>query len=129
MDLVISVLSGAFLFSGAFFVLAAGVGVLRLPDVFSRLHAAGMKDTMGSALTLIGLMFLGGLSLVTVKLILIWILLWFTCSVATHSVARAAFLGGVRPVLAGHQNEAAAAPSPPQSAVNGLDSPEMEPSD
>ncbi len=59
-----------------------------------------MKDTMGSALTLIGLMLLGGFSLVTLKLLLIWILLWFTCSVATHSVARAAFLGGVRPVLA-----------------------------
>lgn len=100
MDVVIAVLSGAFLLGGAVFNLAAGVGVLRLPDVFTRLHASGMKDTMGSALTLIGLMLLAGLSLVTVKLIIIWALLWLTCSVSTHAVARAAFLGGVRPVLA-----------------------------
>jgi multicomponent Na+:H+ antiporter subunit G len=114
LDLVISLGSDVFLGAGAFFILAAGIGVLRLPDVFARLHAAGMKDTMGSALTLIGLMLLGGLSLVTVKLILIWALLWFTCSVATHSVARAAFLGGVRPVLAGSLRageESSAAPA------------------
>jgi multicomponent Na+:H+ antiporter subunit G len=99
-ELVIQVVSGVFLLGGAVFNLAAGVGVLRLPDVFTRLHASGMKDTMGSALTLVGLMFLAGFSLVTVKLIIIWALLWLTCSVATHAVARAAFLGGVRPVLA-----------------------------
>ncbi len=110
MDVVISFASGMLLLGGAFFIFAAGVGVLRLPDVFSRLHAAGMKDTMGSALTLIGLMLLGGFSLVTVKLFLIWVLLWFTCSVSTHSVARAAFLGGVRPVLAGHSDDAVGAP-------------------
>lgn len=100
MELVITLISGLFLLGGAVFNVAAGVGVLRLPDVFTRLHASGMKDTMGSALTLIGLMFLAGFSLVTVKLIIIWALLWLTCSVSTHAVARAAFLGGVRPVLA-----------------------------
>lgn len=100
MEVVITALSGLLLLGGAFFNVAAAIGVIRLPDVFSRLHAAGMKDTMGSALTLVGLALLGGFSLVTFKLILIWGLLWLTCSVATHSVARAAILGGARPLLA-----------------------------
>lgn len=112
MDLVAAVVSGVLLVAGAFFNIAAGIGVLRLPDVFTRLHAAGMKDTMGSGFTLVGLAILGGFSLVTVKLIIIWALLWLTCSVATHSVARAAFLGGVRPVLAEAERVGAAAESP-----------------
>lgn len=100
MELVAGIVSGVFLVAGAFFNIAAGIGVLRLPDVFTRLHAAGMKDTMGSGFTLVGLAILGGFSLVTVKLIIVWALLWLTCSVATHSVARAAFLGGTEPILA-----------------------------
>lgn len=101
MDLVIAVLSGVFLVAGAFFIVVGGIGVLRLPDVFTRMHAAGIKDTMGSALTLVGLMLLGGFSLVTAKLFIIWGLLWLTCSVSSHAVARAALRGGVRPLLAG----------------------------
>lgn len=80
-------------------MLVAGVGVLRLPDVFTRIHAAGIKDTLGAALTLIGLMFYGGLTLVTVKLIFIWAFLWFTSPVSSHSVARAALLGGEKPII------------------------------
>lgn len=99
MELVIEVLSWIFLLSGAFFMLVAGIGVLRMPDVFTRIHAAGIKDTLGAALTLVGLMLHGGLSLITVKLVFIWVFLWFTSPVSSHSVARAALLGGVRPIL------------------------------
>jgi len=104
-ELVIVVLSWILLLSGSFFMVVAGVGVLRMPDVFTRLHAAGIKDTLGAGLTLVGLMLYGGLSLVTVKLLLIWLFLWFTSPVASHSVARAAILGGVRPILAGAGDE------------------------
>jgi len=104
-ELVIVVLSWILLLSGSFFMVVAGVGVLRMPDVFTRLHAAGIKDTLGAGLTLVGLMLYGGLSLVTVKLLLIWLFLWFTSPVASHSVARAAILGGIRPILAGAGDE------------------------
>lgn len=109
MELLIEVLSWFFLGTGAFFMLVAGIGVLRMPDVFTRLHAAGVKDTLGAALTLIGLMLHGGFTLVTVKLILIWVFLWFTSPVSSHSVARAALLGGVRPILGRDGKVAAAA--------------------
>lgn len=98
--MVIDLLSWFFLLSGAFFMVTAGIGILRLPDVFTRMHAAGMKDTMGTALTVIGLMLQAGLSLVSVKLLLIWAFLWFTSPVAGHATARAARLSGIRPVLA-----------------------------
>jgi multicomponent Na+:H+ antiporter subunit G len=104
---VVDVLSWIFLVAGAFFMLVAGIGVLRMPDVYTRIHAAGIKDTLGAALTLIGLMLQAGLTLVAVKLVLIWAFLWFTSPVASHSVARAALLGGVRPIL--HSKDGAAA--------------------
>jgi multicomponent Na+:H+ antiporter subunit G len=109
-ELVIGVVGGIVLMAGSFFMLVAGVGVLRMPDVFTRLHAAGIKDTLGAGLTLVGLMVFAGFSLVTVKLLLIWLFLWFTSPVASHSVARAAILGGVRPILArpGEEREVAA---------------------
>ena len=100
MDVVIDALSWVLLAGGGFFMLVAGVGVLRLPDVFTRLHAAGIKDTLGAALTLIGLMLQAGFTLVAVKLLLIWAFLWFTSPVASHAVARAALHAGLQPVFA-----------------------------
>jgi multicomponent Na+:H+ antiporter subunit G len=97
--MVIDVLSWAFLVAGGFFMVVAGIGVLRLPDLFTRVHAAGVKDTLGAALTLIGLMLQAGFTLVTVKLVLIWLFLWFTSPVAGHAVARAALSAGLRPIL------------------------------
>ncbi|MEX2571881.1 MAG: monovalent cation/H(+) antiporter subunit G [Gemmatimonadota bacterium] len=122
MDLVIDGLSWIFLVSGAFFMLVSGVGVLRMPDVFTRAHAAGVKDTMGAALTLLGLILQAGLTLVTVKLIFIWLFLWFTSPVASHSVARAAVLGGIRPILgrngaSGSDGEAGTAPGAPEATA------------
>lgn len=108
MDLVIDVLSAALILSGAFFIVVAGIGMIRLPDVFTRMHAAGIKDTLGAALTLVGLMLQSGFSLVTVKLLLIWGFLWLTSPVAGHSVARAALLGGIQPII-GRRGSAASA--------------------
>jgi multicomponent Na+:H+ antiporter subunit G len=116
-DVVIDVLSWICLLAGAFFMLVAGIGVLRMPDVFTRIHAAGVKDTMGAALTLIGLMLQAGLTLVAVKLALIWAFLWFTSPVASHSVARAALIGGVRPIL--HTRNGQAVASAAESARIG----------
>jgi multicomponent Na+:H+ antiporter subunit G len=99
MELVTTALSWVLLASGAFFIVASGIGVLRMPDVYTRLHAAGMKDTLGAALTLAGLSLHSGISLVTVKLLLIWLFLWFTSPVASHSTARAALKAGIQPLL------------------------------
>lgn len=98
MELILDVLSWILILGGGFFAVSGGIGVLRLPDVFSRLHASGMTDTMGAGLILTGLMLQSGLSLVTVKLLLVLFFLWFTSPIATHAVARAALHVGIRPV-------------------------------
>ncbi len=102
MGAIVDVLSWLCLLGGGFFVLAGGIGVVRLPDVYTRAHAAGMTDTLGAGLILIGLMLQGGFTLITVKLILILIFVLYTSPAATHALARACLNGGIRP-LAEHE--------------------------
>ncbi len=101
MTSVPDLLSWACLIAGSFFCLVGGIGLLRLPDFYSRMHGSGITDTLGAALVLIGLMIQGGLTLVTVKLIMILILLLSTSPTATHAIAKAAFTAGVEPQLDG----------------------------
>ena len=78
-------------------LLIGGLGLLRLPDVFARMHGAGMVDTLGLALILLGLMVQAGFSLVTVKLILIMGFVLYTSPTTTHALARACLYGGQKP--------------------------------
>ena len=98
MEVVFDGLSWALLMAGCFFIITGGVGLLRLPDVYSRMHAAGVTDTIGVGLFLGGLMIQGGLSTVTVKLVLILIFILFTSPTATYALANALYGGGVKPV-------------------------------
>ena len=97
MALVLDLISWVFLLAGSFFAITGGIGVIRMPDVFTRLHAAGVTDTAGAGFILMGLMFQGGLTLVTVRLILILGFLWFSSPVSTYALARAALAGGEEP--------------------------------
>ncbi len=89
MDMLADVASWALIAVGTFFLLTGAIGILRLPDVFTRMHAAGMTDTMGAGLVLAGLCFQVEAGLVTVRLVLVILFLWFTSPVATHALARA----------------------------------------
>ena len=100
MSTVADVLSWGFLLSGSFFAVAGGIGVIRMPDLFTRLHAAGVTDTGGAGLVLVGLMLQSGLSLVTLKLLLILGFLWFSSPVSTYALARAALASGEEPFWA-----------------------------
>ncbi len=97
MDQVLSVLTWLLLLSGGFFLLTGAIGMVRLPDVFTRMHAAGMADTMGAGLILAGLCVHSGVNLVTVRLLLVLAFVWFTSPIATHALAKAALSGGARP--------------------------------
>ncbi|MAP51626.1 MAG: cation:proton antiporter, partial [Rhodospirillaceae bacterium] len=98
-ELVLDLISAGLLAAGSIFVLIGGFGLIRLPDFYTRLHAAGITDTLGAELILLGLMFQAGLSLVTVKLILISLFIFFTSPTATHAVANAARVMGLKPML------------------------------
>ena len=93
---IVTVLS---LSGGLFFVLAGTVGVIRLPDFYTRLHAAGMTDTLGAELILFALMLQSNSWQVIVKLLLVAFFLFVTSPTATHAVAHAAYKAGEKPKL------------------------------
>lgn len=99
MGMILDIGSWILLMSGAVFSILGGVGVLRMPDVYTRMHAASLADTAGMTLILGGLMLQAGLSLITAKLILIVLFLLITSPTAAHALARAALHDGVRPLL------------------------------
>jgi multicomponent Na+:H+ antiporter subunit G len=83
-------------------------GLLKLPELFARMHAAGMVDTLGLGLIMIGLIVQAGFSLVSFKLFLIVVFVLYTGPAVTHALARAALSVGVTPVL--HDRERDDAP-------------------
>jgi len=99
MDTVLDVLSWIFLLGGAIFLLVGAIGALRFPDFYTRLHAVSVCDTMGAGLVLVGLMLQGGLSLVTVKLLLMFYFMMFTGPTAVHALAEAAMQSELKPVV------------------------------
>jgi len=97
--LVAEVLSWAFIVTGSVFVLIGGIGLIRLPDFYTRIHAAGITDTMGAWLILIGLIFSAGWTLITAKLLMLLFFLAATSPLASHALAKAAFLRGLEPMI------------------------------
>ena len=110
MSLVVEILSWALLVTGATFMLLSALGMIRLPDFFTRLHGASLADTGGAALMLLGMMLQAGFTLVTDKLVLIGVFLFFTSPTATHAVAHAALIGGLSPDKPGENQKSDDAP-------------------
>lgn len=100
-DTVIHILSWAALVGGGFFYVVGAVGLNRMPDIFTRMHAVSVSETLGVGLLIIGMMLQAGLTLITVKLLIILLVMWTTGAVATHALARAALHDGEKPVLIG----------------------------
>ncbi|MDA8743444.1 monovalent cation/H(+) antiporter subunit G [Rubripirellula amarantea] len=94
------ILGGGLLIAGSVFSIIGGIGICRLPDFYSRMHGAGITDTMGAGLILIGLVFKAGLiSLVAFKLLVILFFLLVTSPSACHALAHSAIASGLRPQL------------------------------
>jgi len=91
--------SWALIAAGSAFAVIGALGLLRMPDFFTRVHAASVTDTLGAALLLAGMMLQAGLSLVAVKLAIIGVLVFFTSPTATHALVKAALERGVAPLL------------------------------
>ena len=100
MALLLDVLSWVLLSLGGLFVFIGGVGALRMPDLFTRMHAASLTDTTGAALIIIGIILQAGASLASIKLAMILVFLLLTSPTATNALASAALLAGVRPGVA-----------------------------
>lgn len=98
-ELVLDIVSVAALLAGVIFVLAGAIGVLRLPDFYTRMHAAGVTDTLGAELIVFGLILQAGFSALSLKLALIGVFVFLTSPTATHAVANAAYRAGLKPML------------------------------
>ena len=100
MSTLVDVLSWIFLLAGGAFCVVGALGLVRMPDFYTRVHAAGITDTAGAGLMLLGMMLQAGLSLIAVKLVMIGLLIFFTSPTATHALAKAARERGLEPLLA-----------------------------
>lgn len=96
---VADIASWVLIVAGSFFILVGAFGMVRMPDVFTRMHAASVIDTLGAGLVLIGLMVQAGWGQVSLKLLFILALFFFTGPVVTHALAQAALHAGVKPQL------------------------------
>ena len=97
MSLLLEILSWILLSAGGVFVLVGGIGALRMPNLYTRMHAASVTDTMGAVLVIAGVMLQAGLSLVTIKLAAILLFLLITGPTASYALASAALLAGIKP--------------------------------
>jgi multicomponent Na+:H+ antiporter subunit G len=90
--------SWVLILAGGAFCLVGALGILRMPDFYTRVHAASVTDVVGSFAILLGLALQAGLSLVAVKLGFIALLIFFTSPAATHALVKAALERGVEPL-------------------------------
>jgi multicomponent Na+:H+ antiporter subunit G len=94
--------SWLFLVAGGTFVFAGGLGALRMPDFYTRLHAASLTDSMGTILIIVGIVLQAGLSLAAVKLLAILVFLLLTSPTAAYALANAAHFSGLKPMTEGN---------------------------
>ncbi len=109
MTVWLDLLSWVCLVAGGLFCIIGGVGLLRMPDFYTRMHAASVIETLGAGLILLGLLLQAGFTLVAVKLLMVGLLIFFASPTATHAIARAAMARGLKPLLA-DQGEASSKP-------------------
>ena len=111
-EILLAIVVWAFLLSGSFFAIVGGIGIVRLPEFFSRLHGGGITDTLGAGLILVGLLIhgLGGIFtepdgelmghlLTAFKLLMILFFLTVTSPTSCHALAKSALTQGLKPVL------------------------------
>ncbi len=97
MAMFIDITSWIMMSLGGLFVFIGGVGVLRMPNLYTRMHAASLTDTIGAILIIAGIMLQAGISLATIKLAAILLFLLLTSPTASNALASAALLAGLRP--------------------------------
>ncbi|MBL4907543.1 MAG: monovalent cation/H(+) antiporter subunit G [Sneathiella sp.] len=106
MDLLLDIGTWILLLAACIFLLITGLGMLRLPDLYTRIHAGGMADTLATFLVCLGLALQSGLTLTTIKLLFIVAFVFFTSPTSTYALAQASFVAGLKPKLDGFNKTA-----------------------
>jgi len=97
MTMAVDILSWIMLTAGGVFVFIGGLGALRMPNLYTRMHAASLTDTMAAVLILGGIMLQAGATLASIKLAAILLFLLITSPTASNALASAAILSGLQP--------------------------------
>ncbi|RLI91661.1 MAG: hypothetical protein DRO89_03530 [Candidatus Altiarchaeales archaeon] len=97
LNTILELVTIGFLLTGTFFFITATLGLLRFPDLFTRLHATGKGDTLGASLTLIGLALHAGLTPESIKILITLVFILATSPVAAHAICRAIYVKGAKP--------------------------------
>ena len=113
METVVDLASGVCLFLGSFLCLSGGLGIIRFPDFYTRMHAVGVTDTLGAGMILIGLILQNPEGLVVLKLLFILVMTIFISPVASHALAKAAFRNDLVPLSDNNENKGGAESSIP----------------
>ena len=95
LDAVVSILAAALMLGGGFFLAVGSLGIVRLPDFYTRMHAQGKADTLGGMLLIAGLALHCGLQISTLKLLLLLVFIVVANPTATHALSRAAYRSGL----------------------------------
>jgi multicomponent Na+:H+ antiporter subunit G len=105
---------------GSFFTLTGAFGLVRMPEVFTRMHAASVVDTLGVGFLILGMGLQAGFGLITLKLMFLLALFFFTGPVVTHALAQACLHENVQPVLTEDRRRLRRAhPAPAADAADG----------
>ncbi len=91
-----TIIAGVLIFTGAFLIVIAAIGLVRFPDFYSRIHPSGKCDTLGQGLIFMGLIVYEGFTLVSVKMLLIIVFIFVANPTATYALAKAAHLAGLK---------------------------------
>lgn len=105
MQMLVDILSWGALCLGAFFFIVGAVGMVRMPDVFTRMHSASVTETLGVGLMIVGMLLQSPDLIVAAKLVFILILLWTAGPIATHALGHAALHAGEKPLLVNEEGE------------------------
>ncbi|MBN8828651.1 MAG: monovalent cation/H(+) antiporter subunit G [Sphingobacteriia bacterium] len=95
--IIVEYLANILILTGTIICLIGSIGLIKLPDFYTRLHAAGVIDSLGTVLIILGVAFKHGFSIFSLKIILLGIFAFITIPTNTHALAKAAFIGGLKP--------------------------------
>ena len=100
MSLIVDIASWISILLGSAFTLVGALGLVRMPDIFTRMHAASVTDTAGAGLLILGMILQAGFSLTALKLVILLALFVFTGPVVTHALAQTCLHEKIQPLLA-----------------------------
>ena len=91
MELIRNIIVAILMISGVFFFVVGTVGLIRMPDVFSRMHATTKCDTLGAGLILLAVIAYNGINAVSIKFLMVLIFIWITNPTSAHIIAKSEY--------------------------------------